>query len=152
MNKIDYRYGNNLDLDQVIELYHASTLGERRPVANRATMKNKLENANLVVTAWDGEVLVGMARTLSDFTLGRLSRRSGRTCVISKARHRHRTDAPNPRAHGAKFHASAARGAKSGRLLPKNRLYATWQRLDVARLRTASQRHLRAHILSRFFR
>jgi hypothetical protein len=26
MHKIDYRYGNNLDLDHVIELYHASTL------------------------------------------------------------------------------------------------------------------------------
>jgi len=33
--KINYRYGDNLDLDQVIELYHASTLGERRPVDNR---------------------------------------------------------------------------------------------------------------------
>jgi predicted N-acetyltransferase YhbS len=68
MNKIDYRYGNNVDLDQLIELYHASTLGERRPVDNRETMKNMLENANLVVTAWDGEVLVGIARTLTDFT------------------------------------------------------------------------------------
>ena len=68
MNKIDYRYGNKLNLDQVIELYHASTLGERRPVDNRETMTNMLENANLVVTAWDGEVLVGIARTLTDFT------------------------------------------------------------------------------------
>jgi predicted N-acetyltransferase YhbS len=68
MNKLDYRYGNNLNLDQVIELYHASTLGERRPVDNRGTMTNMLENANLVVTAWDGEVLVGIARTLTDFT------------------------------------------------------------------------------------
>ncbi len=67
MNKIDYRYGNNLDLDQVIELYRASTLGERRPVDNRETMKNMLEHANLVVTAWDGELMVGIARTLTDF-------------------------------------------------------------------------------------
>lgn len=67
MDKIDYRYGNNLDLDQVIELYHASTLGERRPVDNQETMKNMLKHANLVVTAWDGELLVGIARTLTDF-------------------------------------------------------------------------------------
>ena len=29
---IHYRQGNDLDLDAVIELYRASTLGERRPV------------------------------------------------------------------------------------------------------------------------
>jgi predicted N-acetyltransferase YhbS len=68
MAKIDYRSGKNLDLDQFIELYHASTLGERRPVQNRDTMKDMLENANLVITAWDGEMLVGIARTLTDFT------------------------------------------------------------------------------------
>lgn len=67
MEKIDYRYGNQLDLDQVVELYHASTLGERRPVDHRATMKQMIEQANLVITAWDGDLLVGIARTLTDF-------------------------------------------------------------------------------------
>ena len=64
---IDYRFGNDLDLDHVIDLYRRSTLGLRRPVDNRATMQAMLEHANLVVTAWDGERLVGMARTLTDF-------------------------------------------------------------------------------------
>ena len=67
MENIDYRYGNDLDLDRVIDLYRASTLGERRPVANRETMANMIQHANLVVTAWDGELLVGIARTLTDF-------------------------------------------------------------------------------------
>ncbi len=65
---IAYRVGNDLDVDQVIELYRASTLGERRPVDDRARMAQMLAHANLVVTAWDGDVLVGMARTLTDFT------------------------------------------------------------------------------------
>ena len=65
---ITYRLGNELDLDRVIELYRASTLGERRPVDNRERMRLMLANANLVVTAWDGELLVGMARSLSDFS------------------------------------------------------------------------------------
>ena len=65
---ITYRTGNVLDLDAVIELYRASTLGERRPVDDRQRMKLMLENANLVVTAWDGELLVGIARSLSDFS------------------------------------------------------------------------------------
>lgn len=68
MNEITYRYGNDLDLDQVIDLYQASTLGERRPVEDRAIMKDMLRHANLVVTAWDGALLVGIARTLTDFT------------------------------------------------------------------------------------
>jgi predicted N-acetyltransferase YhbS len=68
MNSIRYKYGNDLDLDQVIELYNASTLGERRPVDNRQVMADMLRHANLVVTAWDGDLLVGISRTLTDFS------------------------------------------------------------------------------------
>ncbi len=63
---IRYRLGNDLDLDAVIELYRASTLGERRPVDERDRMAAMLANANLVVTAWDGPLLVGIARSLTD--------------------------------------------------------------------------------------
>lgn len=66
-NMITYRTGNQLDLDQVIELYRASTLGERRPVDDRKRMRAMLANANLVITAWDGEKLVGISRSLTDF-------------------------------------------------------------------------------------
>ena len=65
---ITYHIGNDLDLDEVIELYQASTLGERRPVNDRERMKLMLQNANLVVTARDGPLLVGIARSLSDFS------------------------------------------------------------------------------------
>jgi predicted N-acetyltransferase YhbS len=65
---IEYRYGNDLDVDQAIELYHASTLGERRPVDDRQIMSDMLRHANLVVTAWEEKLLVGIARTLTDFS------------------------------------------------------------------------------------
>lgn len=68
MADMTYRYGNDIDLDQVIELYHASTLGDRRPVDNREIMADMLNHANLVVTAWDSDLLVGIARTLTDFS------------------------------------------------------------------------------------
>ena len=68
MSTIDFRFGNDLDLDQVIELYNLSGLGERRPVNDRRIMSDMLRHANLVVTAWDGELLVGIARTLTDFS------------------------------------------------------------------------------------
>ena len=64
---IEYRTGNDLDLDQVIDLYKASTLGERRPIDDRARFAAMLKNANLVITAWDGELLVGISRCLTDF-------------------------------------------------------------------------------------
>jgi ribosomal protein S18 acetylase RimI-like enzyme len=68
MNALRYHIGNDLELDQVIALYRASTLGERRPVDDREAMASMLQHANLVVTAWNGEQLVGIARTLTDFS------------------------------------------------------------------------------------
>jgi predicted N-acetyltransferase YhbS len=64
---IEYRSGNIITLDQMIELYQASTLGERRPSGDRGRMSKMLNNANLIVTAWDGEEPVGIARSLTDF-------------------------------------------------------------------------------------
>ncbi len=64
---MEYRTGNRLDLDEALDLYRASTLGERRPVDDRARMADMLKNANLVVTAWDGSLLVGIARSMTDF-------------------------------------------------------------------------------------
>jgi predicted N-acetyltransferase YhbS len=67
MALIEYRVGNELDLDMVIELYRASTLGERRPVGERERMGLMVANANLIVTAWDGDLIVGISRSLTDF-------------------------------------------------------------------------------------
>ena len=64
---IEYRTGNDLDLDEVIAVYVSSTLGERRPVDDRERMAGMLREANLVITAWDGEQMVGISRSMSDF-------------------------------------------------------------------------------------
>jgi predicted N-acetyltransferase YhbS len=64
----NYRSGKDLDLDAVIDLYRASTLGERRPVDDRERMARMIAEANLVLTAWDGELLVGISRSFSDFS------------------------------------------------------------------------------------
>jgi len=64
---ITYRTGNDLDLDQLIELYRASTLGERRPIDDRPRFAAMYKNANLVITAWDESTLVGVSRSLTDF-------------------------------------------------------------------------------------
>ena len=62
-----YRVGNDLDLDTFIDVYRDSTLGERRPIDDRHRMQQMLDVANLVVSAWDGDKLIGVARSLSDF-------------------------------------------------------------------------------------
>jgi GNAT superfamily N-acetyltransferase len=68
MSTIDYRYGNDLAVESVIELYNASGLGERRPVDDPAIFAAMLRHGNLTVTAWHGDLLVGVARTLTDFS------------------------------------------------------------------------------------
>lgn len=65
---IDYRLGNQLELAEVLELYDASTLGERRPIDDHERFAAMLRHANLVVTAWEGAQMVGIARCLSDFS------------------------------------------------------------------------------------
>ncbi|HTC53980.1 MAG TPA: GNAT family N-acetyltransferase [Steroidobacteraceae bacterium] len=65
---IRYRDDAPLTVAAAIELYNRSTLGERRPVQRPDIFAGMLKNANLTVTAWDGARLVGIARTLTDFT------------------------------------------------------------------------------------
>lgn len=63
---IQYRKGNELDVDAVIEVYRDSGLGVYRPVDDRDAMAKMLAGANLVIAAFDGDKLVGVARSLTD--------------------------------------------------------------------------------------
>jgi len=64
---IEYKVTNDLDTDVAHELYVASTLGERRPIDDRARFETMLRSANLTITAWDGELLVGISRSITDW-------------------------------------------------------------------------------------
>ena len=64
---IAYRRDAVPTLEQARALYRACSLGARRPIDDDARFGTMLQQANLVVTAWDGTELVGMARSLSDF-------------------------------------------------------------------------------------
>jgi ribosomal protein S18 acetylase RimI-like enzyme len=64
---IDYRVNAAMTVEQFIDLLTRSTLGERRPIDDRACMEGMVNNANLTVTAWDGDRLVGVARSVTDF-------------------------------------------------------------------------------------
>lgn len=60
--------GTELDLDEVLGVYRSSGLGERRPVADTDRMAAMVRNANLVVTCRIDGALVGIARSVSDFS------------------------------------------------------------------------------------
>ena len=64
---IEYKLTPDLDVDQAIELYVASTLGERRPVDDRERMATMIKHANILITAWDGDLLVGVSRSITDW-------------------------------------------------------------------------------------
>jgi GNAT superfamily N-acetyltransferase len=64
---ISYRDDTRPGLEQAVELYRLSTLGERRPIEDRVRFATMLEHANLIVTAWDGDLLVGISRSVTDF-------------------------------------------------------------------------------------
>ena len=50
---------------EIIELYNSS--GLKRPTDDAHRIAKMYVNSNLVVTAWDGDLLVGVARSLTDF-------------------------------------------------------------------------------------
>jgi len=64
---IEYKINTPVSADQFIELLCESTLGERRPINDRECMEGMVNNSNLMVTAWLGDKLIGIARSMTDF-------------------------------------------------------------------------------------
>ena len=64
---IDFKVNHPVTTDQFIGLLEGSTLGERRPIQDRSCMEGMVANSNLMVSAWDGSLLVGVARSVTDF-------------------------------------------------------------------------------------
>jgi len=64
---IEYKINTPISTDQFITLLRDSTLDERRPVDDRTCMEGMVKNTNLMVTAWQGRELIGVARSMTDF-------------------------------------------------------------------------------------
>lgn len=62
-----YSTDSQLTSAQFVDLLRRSTLAERRPVDDPGAIDAMLAHGNLLVTAWEGEKLVGVARSLTDF-------------------------------------------------------------------------------------
>lgn len=64
---IDFKVNVPVTTDQFIGVLRDSSLGERRPIDDRECMKGMVENSNLMITAWNGQELIGIARSVTDF-------------------------------------------------------------------------------------
>jgi ribosomal protein S18 acetylase RimI-like enzyme len=67
MNPITYRQDVRLTPQQFVDVLKRSTLDERRPVSEPDRIAKMLEHGNILITAWSGDLLVGVSRALSDF-------------------------------------------------------------------------------------
>ena len=64
---LDYSTERVITPAQFRDLLVRSTLGERRPIDDEETLAGMVANGNLCVTCWDGDLLVGIARSVTDF-------------------------------------------------------------------------------------
>jgi len=68
MENIVYRSDAKITPSQFIDVMRRSTLGERRPVKDELRIAKMLEHGNILITAWSGDLLIGVSRALSDFS------------------------------------------------------------------------------------
>ena len=66
--QIEYSTTRRIGADAFIDILRRSTLAERRPVQDRACIESMLRHGNLLCTAWEEERLVGVARSVTDFS------------------------------------------------------------------------------------
>ncbi len=64
---IQYDASRRISESQFIDLLRRSTLSERRPVDDLKCIRAMLRHADLLCTAWDGDKLIGVARSVTDF-------------------------------------------------------------------------------------
>jgi ribosomal protein S18 acetylase RimI-like enzyme len=62
---ITYRVDLTPDTDAIIAVYESSEIN--RPIQDKARIAKMYANANVVASAWHNELLVGVARSITDF-------------------------------------------------------------------------------------
>lgn len=73
---IHYRVGE-VSIKEARAVYRACTLGARRPVDDDTRFSQMLRGANLVVSAWDEDEILGIARCFNGQKLCHLRRGFG---------------------------------------------------------------------------
>ncbi len=64
---IEYKIENDLSVSEFRTVLVKSTLGQRRPVNDDRRLSGMLKHGNLIVTARENGLLIGVSRSLSDY-------------------------------------------------------------------------------------
>ncbi|MGB4882848.1 MAG: GNAT family N-acetyltransferase [Neisseria sp.] len=69
VNVMDIKYKINapISTEHFIDLLTRSTLGERRPLEDKKCIEGMISNSNLIISAWENDNLIGIARSVTDF-------------------------------------------------------------------------------------
>lgn len=63
--QIQFRVNEKLNAQAVIEVFKSS--GIVRPIDDEKRIQAMLDNSNLIVSAWNGNELIGIARSVTDY-------------------------------------------------------------------------------------
>ena len=64
---IKYKINAPISTEHFIDLLTRSTLGERRPLEDKKCIEGMISNSNLIISAWENDNLIGIARSVTDF-------------------------------------------------------------------------------------
>ncbi len=67
MDEVTYQFEPDLTPQEFVDVLCRSTLAERRPIDEPATIRAMLSNADVIVTARCNNLLVGISRAITDF-------------------------------------------------------------------------------------
>ena len=62
---IKYSFDKRPSVDQIIELY--DNAGLPRPTNDKERIQKMFESSNLIVTAWNNDLLIGVSRSITDW-------------------------------------------------------------------------------------
>lgn len=65
-NQVSYYLNKDLTAQQIIDVYDDS--GINRPTNDISRIEQMYKNSNLVISAWVGDELIGVSRSLTDFS------------------------------------------------------------------------------------
>ncbi|GAE35142.1 GNAT family N-acetyltransferase [Halalkalibacter akibai] len=66
MTQITYSSTKTINAEQLAALFTMS--GIKRPIDDLARLQRMIDHADLIITAWDGPEIVGIARAITDFS------------------------------------------------------------------------------------
>lgn len=67
MSNLNFSTERLVSENDFVSLLARCPLGARRPVEDSECIRVMLENSDMMVSAWDGEKLIGIARSVTNF-------------------------------------------------------------------------------------